>query len=149
MKFEGFLHFNIRCSVSDLPAIEKFYGDLLGWKKGDRPQFQNPGIWLYDGDNPILHVSARFAEGSLAKSEKHTGAFDHIAFHASGAADFRKRLTKLGVGFEEQNVPDAGYQVFLQDPVGTKLEFNFLKEKVADGVPTGTFARINMNTATA
>jgi len=149
MKFEGFLHFNIRCSVNDLPAIEKFYGDLLGWKKGDRPTFQNPGIWLYDGDNPILHVSARFAEGSLAKSEKHTGAVDHIAFKASGAADFRKRLTKLGVAFEEQNIPDAGYQVFLSDPVGTKLEFNFLNEKVADGVPTGTFARINMNTATA
>lgn len=149
MKFEGFLHFNIRCSVSDLPAIEKFYGELLGWKKGDHPTFQNPGIWLYDGDNPILHVSARFADGSLAKSEKHTGAVDHIAFKASGAADFRKRLTKVGVAFEEQNVPDAGYQVFLQDPVGTKLEFNFLNEKVADGVPSGTFARINMNTATA
>jgi catechol 2,3-dioxygenase-like lactoylglutathione lyase family enzyme len=149
MKFEGFLHLNIRCSESDLPAIEKFYGELLGLKKGYRPTFQNPGMWLYDGDDPILHVSARFAEGSLAKSDRHTGSVDHIAFKASGAAEFRKRLKKIGAAFEEQNIPDAGYQVFLHDPVGTKLEFNFLNETVADGVPSGTFARINMNTATA
>src|SRR5690242_6935299 len=34
MKFEGFLHLNIRCAKEDLPAIEKFYGDLLGLKTG-------------------------------------------------------------------------------------------------------------------
>ena len=32
MKFEGFLHINIRCAVEDLPSIERFYcdaGELL------------------------------------------------------------------------------------------------------------------------
>ena len=38
--FEGFLHLNIRCSQQDLPAIEKFYGDVLGLKKGARPDFK-------------------------------------------------------------------------------------------------------------
>ena len=59
MKIEGFLHFNIRCSEADLPAIEKFYGDVMGLKKGPRPNFVGPGIWLYDGKEPILHVGAR------------------------------------------------------------------------------------------
>lgn len=149
MKFNGFLHFNIRCSESDLPAIEKFYGELLGLKKGDRPTFRNPGIWLYHGDDPIIHVSARFAEGSLAKSDKHTGSVDHIAFKVSGATEFRKRVKQLGVAFEEQNISDAGYQVFLHDPVGTKLEFNFLNEAVTNAVTSGTFAQTNMNTSTA
>ena len=149
MKFNGFLHFNIRCSESDLPAIEKFYGELLGLKKGDRPRFPTPGIWLYHGDDPIIHVAARFAEGSLAKSDKHTGSVDHIALKVSGAAEFRKRAKQLGVAFEEQNIPDAGYQVFLHDPVGTKLELNFLNETVTDAVTSGTFAQINMNTTTA
>ena len=45
--FQGFLHFNIRCSEADLPAIEKFYGDVLDLKKGFRPNFVGPGIWLY------------------------------------------------------------------------------------------------------
>jgi len=143
MKFNGFLHFNIRCSESDLPAIEKFYGEVIGLKKGFRPDFQNAGVWLYDGEEPILHVSARFPKGSFVK-DTHNGSFDHIAFNTSGATEFRKRLKRLGVEFEEQNIKNAGYQVFLYDPVGTKLEFNFLKEQVEDAVPLGTTAAATM-----
>ncbi len=146
MKFKGFLHMNIRCTQRDLPAIEKFYGDVLGLKTGYRPAFVFDGIWLYDGEDPIVHVSARFPEGSLAKNDKHSGSVDHIAFKASGAADFRKRLKGLGIAFEEQNIPNAGYQVFLHDPVGTKLEFNFLNEVVPDAVPSGTTAQTNLVT---
>jgi extradiol dioxygenase family protein len=137
MKFEGFLHLNIRCSMTDLPAIERFYGDVLGLKKGFRPNFLFEGIWLYDGDDPIIHVNARFPQGAFVK-DKHNGSVDHIAFKASGAADFRKRLKELSIAFQEQNIKDAGYQVFLYDPVGTKLEFNFLNEHVPDAVPLGT-----------
>jgi catechol 2,3-dioxygenase-like lactoylglutathione lyase family enzyme len=144
MKFGGFLHLNIRCNEKDLPAIEKFYGDVLGLKKGYRPDFKFGGIWLYDGDDPIVHVSARFPEGYVAKHDRHSGSVDHIAFKASGAAEFRRRLKRLGVEFEEQNIPNAGYQVFLKDPVGTKLEFNFLNEDVPDAVPSGTTAASNL-----
>ena len=45
MKFEGFLHLNIRCSPEDIPAIERFYGDVLGLKTGYRPDFKFAGIW--------------------------------------------------------------------------------------------------------
>jgi extradiol dioxygenase family protein len=137
--FEGFLHLNIRCSEADLPAIEKFYGDVLSLKKGYRPDFMGKGIWLYDGDNPIIHVGARFEPGSLVK-DKHNGSIDHIAWKATGAVEFRKRLKQLNIEFEEQNIKNAGYQVFLYDPVGTKLEFNFLNEHVPDAVPLGTTA---------
>ena len=144
MDLRGLHHVNIRCSVSDLPAIEKFYGEVLGLKKGFRPDFKFGGIWLYDGDHPIVHVSARFPEGYVAKSDRHSGSVDHIAFKASGAAEFRRRLKTLAIAFEEQNIPDAGYQVFLHDPVGTKLEFNFLNETVPDAVPLGTTAETNL-----
>ena len=46
--------------------------------------------------------------------------------------------------FEEQNIKYAGYQVFLYDPVGNKLEFNFVKEFVPDAVPLGTTAGANL-----
>jgi catechol 2,3-dioxygenase-like lactoylglutathione lyase family enzyme len=143
MKFEGFLHINIRCAKEDLPTIERFYGDVLGLKTGYRPNFTFGGVWLYDGDDPIIHVSARFPRGSFVK-DKHNGSVDHIAFKTSGAVDFRKRLKRLGIAFEEQNIENAGYQVFLYDPVGTKLEFNFLNERVADAVPLGTTAEANL-----
>ena len=89
------------------------------------------------------HVGARFPKGSFVK-DKHSGSVDHIAFKASGAVDFRKRLKKLHIEFEEQNIENAGYQVFLYDPVGTKLEFNFLNEHVEDAVALGTTADANM-----
>jgi extradiol dioxygenase family protein len=143
MKFERFLHLNIRCSPEDIPEIEKFYGDVLGLKTGYRPNFKFGGIWLYDGDDPVIHVSARFSQGSFVK-DRHNGSVDHIAFKASGAVEFRKHLKQLGIDFEEQNIENAGYQLFLYDPVGTKIEFNFLNEHVADAVPLGTTAAANM-----
>ena len=143
MNFEGFLHLNIRCSPEDIPVIERFYGDVLGLKTGYRPDFKFGGIWLYDGDDPVIHVSARFPQGLIVK-DKHSGSVDHFAFKASGAAEFRKHLKRLGIDFEEQNIENAGYQVFLYDPVGTKLEFNFLNEHVAEAVPLGTTAEANM-----
>jgi catechol 2,3-dioxygenase-like lactoylglutathione lyase family enzyme len=143
MTFQGFLHLNIRCSESDLPAIEKFYGNVLGLRVGYRPSFKFGGMWLYAGEDPIIHVGARFPKGSIVK-DKHSGSVDHIAFKASGAVEFRARLRTLGIEFEEQNIEKAGYQVFLYDPVGTKLEFNFLNEHVPDAVPLGTTAAANM-----
>ena len=44
----------------------------------------------------------------------------------------------------EQNIKDAGYQVFLYDPVGTKLEFNFANEHVTDAAPLGITADTNL-----
>jgi catechol 2,3-dioxygenase-like lactoylglutathione lyase family enzyme len=146
MKFGGFLHLNIRCAKSDLAAIEKFYGEVLGLKKGYRPAFNFDGLWLYDGEDPIIHVSAKFPEGSIVKGDNHSASVDHIAFKASGAAEFRKRLRALGIAFQEQNIENAGYQVFLRDPVGTKIEFNFLNEVVPDAVPLGTTAPSQMPT---
>jgi hypothetical protein len=43
MKFGGFLHLNIRYSLEDIPAIEKFYADVLGLKAGYRPNFKFGG----------------------------------------------------------------------------------------------------------
>jgi hypothetical protein len=37
----------------------------------------------------------------------------------------RERLVRNGIEFQEQNVENAGYQIFIIDPVGTRLEFNF------------------------
>ena len=54
--FQGFLHFNIRCSEEDLPSIEKFYGDVLDLRIGPRPDFAVPGIWLYCEDDPIFFM---------------------------------------------------------------------------------------------
>jgi catechol 2,3-dioxygenase-like lactoylglutathione lyase family enzyme len=138
MKVKGLHHLNIRCTESDLPAIEKFYGDVMGLKKGARPNFPNPGIWLWLDNHPIVHVSARCPEGFI--QEKHHSSVDHIAFDMTGASEFHERVKKLGIKYEAQNVAGAGFQIFLRDPLGTVLEFNFPNEEAPKEVNAGTLA---------
>jgi extradiol dioxygenase family protein len=140
MKISGLLHFNLRCHPSDLAAVEKFYADALDMKAGYRPDFGFPGAWLYSGSEPLIHISARFPDGSIAKHQKHTGSVDHIAFKCTGAAQLRERLVGNGIRFEEQNIQNAGYQIFLIDPVGTKLEFNFPNSEAPPTIALGTRA---------
>lgn len=138
MKIDRIHHLNIRCAPGDLPTIEKFYGEVLGLKKGPRPNFPNPGIWLYLDDHPLVHVSARCVEGFL--QDKHHSSVDHIAFQTHGATEFRAKLDRMKMSYEEQNVPEAGYQIFMRDPVGTMLEFNFPNNEAPDAVASGTIA---------
>ena len=145
MKIDRIHHLNIRCTPADLGPIEKFYGEVLGLKKGPRPNFPNPGIWLYLDDHPLVHVSERCAEGFL--QEKHHGSVDHIAFDSHGAAEFQTRLDNMKIKYEQQNVADAGYQIFLRDPIGTVLEFNFPNSEAPNAVASGTLS--NRQTATA
>lgn len=138
MKIDRIHHLNIRCTPGDLGGIEKFYGEVIGLKKGPRPNFPNPGIWLYLGDHPIVHVSARCAEGFL--QEKHRSSIDHVAFQVHGAAEFRAKLDGMKIAYEQQNVADAGYQIFLRDPIGTLLEFNFPNSEAPAAMASGTLA---------
>ena len=63
-----------------------------------------------------------------------------MAFRMNGASEFRDHVRKLGLTFEEQNVPEAGYQIFLKDPVGTVLEFNFPNAEAPKDIAKGTMA---------
>jgi catechol 2,3-dioxygenase-like lactoylglutathione lyase family enzyme len=123
MKLGKLQHFTIRASKQDFAAIERFYADVLGLRSGYRPPFEFDGLWLYHESEPILHVAMRRVQDSGADTQ--AGVIDHVAFLATGAAGFAQHLQRLGVAFEQQNVARAGYQIFLRDPVGTRIEINF------------------------
>lgn len=141
MQVSGIHHINIGCRESDLPAIEKFYGDGLGLKVGPRPEFPNKGLWLYHGDHPLVHVVARFKPDWPGIDEKHSG-YDHTAYAVTGVEQFRERLTKLKIEFDEQNVPNAGFQMFMRDPVGNKVELNFPNEEAPSDIARGTLSAL-------
>lgn len=138
MAMKGLHHVNIGCRQSDLPAIEKFYG-MLGLKIGPRPDFPAPGIWLYHGDHPLVHVVARFPENWDGTDETRS-SYDHAAYYVTGVEDFRRRLDAAGVPYEEQNVANAGFQMFLRDPVGNKVELNFPNDEAPKDVARGKLA---------
>jgi catechol 2,3-dioxygenase-like lactoylglutathione lyase family enzyme len=116
-------HFTILTSPGKLAAIEAFYDSVLGLKSGPRPDFPFPGRWLYHGEKAVLHLVATLPEGTPPAA---TGeCIEHVAFKATGAAEFRRHLAQLGIKFAEARRAMAGYQIFLRDPAGVRVEFNF------------------------
>jgi catechol 2,3-dioxygenase-like lactoylglutathione lyase family enzyme len=131
-------HYSIR--ASNLEASRKFYSDVMGFRVGYRPDFPFPGVWLYQSDDEseygIVHIIGPAISGSTGleqylgerstQGSNDTGAFDHIAFSATGWREMRGRLLELKVDFQERTVPSLGLQqVFLQDPAGVTIELNY------------------------
>lgn len=97
---------------------------VVGLRRGNRRDFKSRGIWLHDGDHRLVHVSERCPEDLLA-GDNHNGSVDHIPLRAAGVPNFIAHLERLGLPFQQQNVPEACYQIFLRNPVGTLLAFKF------------------------
>ena len=121
-------HFTIL--TKDWKATAKFYEDILGFKAGERPNFAFPGCWLHNAGKPILHVIER------AEIPKETGLLDHMAFSATGLADYIDKLKARNIKYDLRRVPEGGYaagvwQVFFNDPNGAKVELDFAKEEAA------------------
>lgn len=123
MQIHRIQHINIRCSDGDLPTLERFYSDVVGLKRGNRPGLRNAGIWMYLGDQPVIHISVRCEPGYI--QPEHRGSIDHVAFDCSDAKSLQARLQNMNIAFETSNVAGAGFQIFVRDPLGTVLEFNF------------------------
>ena len=130
-------HVTLLCTSFQLQAVRAFYEQVIGLKTGARPDFDFPGAWLYAGEEPIVHLAAVLSAPAddlaapaatvLPGARASTGAIDHIALRVEGAVeDFRTRLRAQDIRFTEAPVP--GYplhQLFLNDPLGVKIELNF------------------------
>ena len=123
MRINRIQHINIRCSAGDLPVLERFYSDVVGLQRGKRPKLRNDGIWMYLEDQPVVHISVRCDPGYL--QAEHRGSIDHVAFDCNDARSLQHRLQQMNIPFETSNVQGAGFQMFVRDPLGTVLEFNF------------------------
>ena len=123
MRINRIDHFNIR--TRDLDALCEFYTEVLGLEIGDRPPFDSPGVWLYAGGHPILHVGIA-KEGEEKGRGDGTLPLDHIAFETEGITDTVTRLEKAGVEYRVFDVPGREMkQIFVRDPDGVALELNF------------------------
>ncbi len=121
-------HFTLKCRVEDLEPLKAFYGSVLGLTEGPRPGFDFPGAWLYSGGEPTVHLAARLQEAAPPT----TGPLDHISFNGRDIDAMRKRLADQGIAFGESPVPGFPlHQIFLQDPVGLKVEITYRTDAVA------------------
>lgn len=124
MPVHRFNHFNLRASQPLLDELRDFYVDVLGMTVGWRPAFPFPGYWLYLGDDAVLHLVE--APSDSAVPSMGSGTLDHVAFSCSGLAAFEARLQALGLPYRKVSVPGtAQQQLFVKDPSGNGVEFNF------------------------
>lgn len=121
-------HFTI--VTKDGKATAKFYGDIMGFTVGERPNFPFPGIWLWNAGRPVLHVIER------ANIPEGPGVLDHMAFWGTGLADYIGKLKARGIKYELRRLPEGGYgagmwQLFFHDPSGARVEIDLDRNEVA------------------
>ena len=141
MPLEHLQHFLIQ--TTDLEGTANWYVDVLGMRRGPHPDFKFPVVWLYVGDNDVLHLTEGGANvsdnrmqylGQQSQATSGSGVVDHVAFRASGLRDMLTHLKGKGQSFQTRQVSNAGlFQIFILDPNGVKVELNF-ENAEAEGI---------------
>jgi catechol 2,3-dioxygenase-like lactoylglutathione lyase family enzyme len=120
--------------TDDAAATAEFYEVLLGLTRGLRPKFAVPGVWLYCGGDPVLHIVERPRHPAV-------GALEHFAFQGTNLAEVLERLKARRIPYDLRRLPDGGpvnglWQLFFEDPNGARVEIH---------VPLGDAARNEPN----
>jgi catechol 2,3-dioxygenase-like lactoylglutathione lyase family enzyme len=115
-------HYNV--STRNLRDTVRFYEDVLGLVNGPRPPFDFPGAWLYSEGHPVLHLNDISPTDKPQRPD--SGVIDHIAFGSRGFEAIKQHLTRKGVPFRANEVPNSTRrQIFLTDPNNVLIELNF------------------------
>jgi catechol 2,3-dioxygenase-like lactoylglutathione lyase family enzyme len=126
-------HFLIQ--TADLEATRDWYVRVLGFSEGPHPDFKFPVVWLYLGEQDVIHLTQGGKDvsdnrlkylGQQSHETQGSGVIDHMAFRCTGLRDMMQHLKDCGIAFRQRQVDDQGlYQLFLLDPNGVKIELNY------------------------
>lgn len=120
MPITAFDHVNVR--TTKLDEMITWYGDVLGFYAGPRPDFPFPGAWLYMGDHALVHLVA--VDNDLAEPEN--VSLEHFALRATGLKEFLAKLERQSIVARVSNVPGLPIvQVNIFDPEGNHIHVDF------------------------
>src|SRR5882724_13351083 len=123
-------HFNIR--TRKLADTVRFYEDILGLTKGDRPNFSFPGAWMYSEGKPVVHLVDISPTNEQQKPD--SGVVHHVAFASRDFTGMKQRLESKGMNFDSRQVPGGDlWQIFVNDPNGVMIELNYEAAKEQGG----------------
>ena len=117
---------HITINTADLDKSVSFYNEVVGTHSVFRPDLGYPGAWLQLGST-MFHFNA----GDMAKSRdgaihRGGGAVDHVAVRAHDFDRTLRMLEAKGFDYRQNIIPGAGlWQLFVHDPNGVLIEFNF------------------------
>ena len=109
-----------------------FYGDVMGFKELERPNFGFGGSWMLfpggqaGGVGIMLHIVE--AEGDLREPAGDTTAIRrsyHLCFKVTDLDRTKAALEALGVAYSLNSVPGTEMeQIFFYDPDGNGIELS-------------------------
>jgi catechol 2,3-dioxygenase-like lactoylglutathione lyase family enzyme len=107
----------VALDVADTEEAARFYEDVLGFTRIERPDFGFPGAWFAAGDIQ-LHL--------LEVADHQVVGFNHFALRVDDIDAVVARMVEQGVdvGPPSDGFPGAGRQAFLKDPSGNTIELN-------------------------
>ena len=107
--------------ASDLDATNRFFSEIIGLDKGERPPFPFKGAWFYSEGSPLVHV-AEDHEANLGTG----GPMAHLAFEGANYDTLIRRLKTAQTQYSEKDVPLSGErQIFVCGPDGLTVEMLF------------------------
>jgi catechol 2,3-dioxygenase-like lactoylglutathione lyase family enzyme len=113
--------------VADLERSARFYVDLLGMQRVERPGFNFPGLWFQAGKTQIHliveHENSGPAGWPDAPPRAGAGRVGHFAFETSDCLAAVERLKAAGVRVRGTGLrPDGYHQTWFYDPDGHVVE---------------------------
>jgi catechol 2,3-dioxygenase-like lactoylglutathione lyase family enzyme len=115
-----FDHVNV--SMADSRALSSLFEGVMGLQSGYRPPFPFPGLWLYAGDQALVHA----VDDAALAVESSAVSFGHIAFRSEQpAVPLIEQLRRQGLVFRIARVPQENTaQIFVRLPGGFVVELD-------------------------
>jgi catechol 2,3-dioxygenase-like lactoylglutathione lyase family enzyme len=126
-KINGIQHITI--TSNDLEVTDKFYTEVMGFVKIDRPKLAFGGSWYVIHDHHLQRQQLHVIEdiGYIPDIED-IYPVDHVAFEAEGYGEMMKHLRDCNVEFRFQEKDIYGLmQIFFYDPNAVLIELNYKK----------------------
>ncbi len=116
MSLLGGVH-HVSLDVADVEDAGRFYEEVLGLTRIERPDFGFPGAW-FDASGTQVHLI------EVGTHEAPTS--QHFAFRVDDVDAVCAALVDKGVDVSPPSAgfPGAGRQAFLKDPSGNLIELN-------------------------
>ena len=118
-------HINIR--TSKVEDTRRFYEDIIGFRVGPRPPFDQPGYWLYSGEVAVVHLSE--CDHNPTPRTNPTGmgnGLDHVGFQGEDVFAMMRHLDGKAVHFKTNLVANGTLvQLFIDDPNGVSVELAY------------------------
>ncbi len=115
-------HVNLRTTQLDI--MIDWYTNVLGMRRGDRPNFSFPGAWMYVGDAAAVHLVG--VDGTPRVGSEAGLKLEHFAFSATGLAQFEAKLQAMEEHYRRADLSSFNLvQINLWDPDRNHIHIDF------------------------